>query len=78
MTQHARLTRWTHSTIGGALPGAAWGTGGIGLADLDGEGDMDIIRKVWNADGPNYHVDYWRNDIHVLNSGPAPRRELSP
>jgi hypothetical protein len=35
------------------------------LGDVDGDGDIDIVSKVWNADGPNYHVDYWRNDIHV-------------
>jgi len=31
--------------------------------DVDGDGDADIVSKVWNADGPTYHVDYWRNDI---------------
>jgi len=34
------------------------------LADIDGDVDIDIVSKVWNADGPNYHVDYWRNDIN--------------
>lgn len=33
------------------------------LGDIDGDGDLDIITKVWNADGPNYHLDFWRNDI---------------
>ena len=33
------------------------------LVDVDGDGDMDIINKVWNADSPNYHLDFWRNDI---------------
>ncbi|MFC2123588.1 FG-GAP repeat domain-containing protein [Bacteroidota bacterium] len=34
------------------------------LADIDGDGDIDIVTKIWNADGPNYHADYWRNDIN--------------
>ncbi len=33
------------------------------LPDVDGDGDMDIVNKVWNADSPAYHVDFWRNDI---------------
>jgi hypothetical protein len=33
------------------------------LFDMDGDGDMDIINKVWNADSPAYHLDFWRNDI---------------
>jgi hypothetical protein len=33
------------------------------LVDVDGDGDMDIITKVWNADSPAYHMDFWRNDI---------------
>jgi hypothetical protein len=54
--------RWTHFTIADPLPGSAWGTGGIPLADFDGDGDTDIITKVWNKDGDAYHADYWRND----------------
>jgi hypothetical protein len=33
------------------------------LGDVDGDGDVDIISKIWNADGPTYHMDYWRNEI---------------
>ena len=29
--------------------------------DVDGDGDMDIVSKIWNRDGVNYHVDYWEN-----------------
>ncbi|MBB6734803.1 FG-GAP repeat domain-containing protein [Cohnella zeiphila] len=35
--------KWTHFTIDGNLPGSAWGTGVIGLADFDGDGDLDVI-----------------------------------
>ena len=33
---------WTHFTIDNPLPGEAWGTGGLPLADFDGDGDLDI------------------------------------
>jgi len=29
--------------------------------DVDGDGDIDIVSKIWNKDGVNYHVDYWEN-----------------
>jgi len=32
------------------------------LGDVDGDGDIDIVTKVWNADGETYHADFWRND----------------
>ncbi len=32
------------------------------VGDVDADGDMDIVTKVWNKDGTNYHADYWRND----------------
>jgi hypothetical protein len=32
------------------------------ILDVDGDGDIDIVSKVWNADGPVYHLDYWRNE----------------
>lgn len=31
--------------------------------DVDGDGDMDIVSKVWNKDGAHYHADYWENII---------------
>lgn len=36
---------------------------GARLGDVDQDGDIDIVSKVWNADGPVYHVDYWRNEL---------------
>ena len=33
------------------------------LGDIDNDGDTDIISKIWNADGPVYHLDYWRNEM---------------
>jgi FG-GAP-like repeat len=34
----------------------------VSVGDVDGDGDMDIVSKIWNKDGPTYHADYWRND----------------
>lgn len=33
-------------------------------ADVDGDGDIDLVTKVWNKDGDNYHADFWRNDLN--------------
>jgi len=38
------------------------------LGDVDGDGDMDIVSKIWNTgighkDGLVYHLDYWRNEL---------------
>jgi hypothetical protein len=32
------------------------------VVDFDGDGDMDLVTKVWNTGGRPYHVDLWRND----------------
>jgi hypothetical protein len=34
------------------------------LGDVDGDGDIDIVSKVWNADGAAYHMDYWSNQLY--------------
>ena len=31
--------------------------------DVDNDGDTDIVSKIWNADGPVYHLDFWRNEM---------------
>lgn len=33
------------------------------LGDVDGDGDVDIVTKVWNADGHVHHLDFWRNEL---------------
>ncbi len=35
------------------------------IGDVDGDGDVDIVSKIWNKDGVAYHADYWRNDTIV-------------
>ena len=37
------------------------------VGDIDGDGDLDLVSKIWNADGPNYSVDYWRNDLRMTS-----------
>ncbi len=31
--------------------------------DVDGDGDPDLVSKIWHADGPVYHLDYWQNQL---------------
>ncbi len=33
------------------------------IGDIDGDGDIDIVSKVWNADEINYHLDFWENEL---------------
>lgn len=37
------------------------------LSDVDGDGDINIVSKGWNADGVVYHLDYWRNELKKKN-----------
>jgi hypothetical protein len=36
--------------------------------DVDGDGDIDIVSKIWNKDGEYYHADYWENQL--INNDP--------
>ncbi len=43
------------------------------LGDVDGDGDTDIVSKVWNADrGQPYHLDYWRNELKQATPAAKP------
>ena len=34
------------------------------VGDVDGDGDLDLVTKIWNADEEGiWHADYWRNDL---------------
>ncbi len=33
------------------------------LGDVDGDGDLDIVTKIWHSDGGDYHLDLWRNEL---------------
>lgn len=35
----------------------------VQAGDVDADGDIDIVSKVWNKDGRHYHADFWENRI---------------
>jgi hypothetical protein len=39
------------------------------VGDVDGDGDPDLVSKIWNKDGPTYHADFWRNDRRKAAAG---------
>jgi hypothetical protein len=32
------------------------------IGDVDGDGDLDIVSKIWNADSGRHTANFWRND----------------
>jgi hypothetical protein len=35
----------------------------VQTGDIDGDGDVDMVSKIWNRDGKYYHVDLWVNRL---------------
>ncbi len=35
------------------------------VGDVEGDGDIDIVSKIWSADGDrvDYHIDFWENEL---------------
>ena len=59
------MPRWNPTAavlVAVALAGTEWGTAGPAVVDFDGDGDTDLVSKVWNSGGRPYHADLWRND----------------
>ena len=54
---------FTHFDIENPFFPNNWGIGSLTLYDYDGDGDMDIVTKIWSADEGIWHIDYWRNNI---------------
>lgn len=48
------------------------------LVDIDGDDDLDIVTKIWHADGPGYPVTWWRNDIRGAIRAPGPQASGPP
>jgi hypothetical protein len=46
----------------------------VQTGDVDGDGDIDMVSKVWNKDGRYYHVDFWENKMKKA-SGQKPNKQ---
>ena len=46
--------KWKHFTITPSLPGSSWGTGGIGVADFNGDGWIDLAVVTHQEDYGEY------------------------
>ncbi len=33
------------------------------IGDVDGDGDLDIVSKIWNPDANRVTANFWRNDV---------------
>ncbi len=33
------------------------------VGDVEGDGDIDIVSKIWDGDGVRYHIDFWENEL---------------
>ena len=44
--------------------------------DVDGDGDIDVVSKIWNKDGEYYHVDYWENNLGLSRKNASGQKNI--